>query len=73
MGRQSGFSTREALREKDAGAGSWELRAHANVMVRWRGQRTNVGGEMYRKTSSWVLGIEVTALVLVCSRRQTVT
>ena len=33
VGRQSGFKTREALREKDAGAGSWEL---GTVMERAR-------------------------------------
>ena len=37
--------------------------------VRWRGQRTNVGGEMYRETSSWVLGMEVPGVTGLEMRR----
>lgn len=37
--------------------------------VRWKGERTDVGGEMYRKTSSWVLGMEVPGVTGLEMRR----
>ena len=37
--------------------------------VRWRGERTDVGGKMYRKTSSWALGMEVPGVTGLEMRR----
>lgn len=37
--------------------------------VRWRGERTDVWGEMYRKTSSWELGMEVPGVTGLEMRR----